>query len=63
MAWPGIVSLSYGIRDRVIQKAISQLEDALRRLRQFDANNDGLVPASGGDPTKFLCADGTWKTP
>lgn len=63
MAWPALVSLSNGIKDAAIQRAIRQLENALRALRRFSTTDDGLVPKSDGDSTHFLCADGTWKKP
>ena len=34
-----------------------------KQVETFTNTTEGVVPASGGDATNFLRADGTWATP
>lgn len=60
------LSLSYGVKDVATQTALRQIEQLLSQLTAnttvalFTATTSGTVPASGGNPTDVLHADGTW---
>ena len=49
---------------RDLTQRIRDLQDAVGNgVAEFTATAPGIVPASGGDPTKFIAADQTWKVP